>query len=108
MLLKFFLCVCILVLATEPGFAQQNGDSAPHSLPASVLNGETYLYTDISLVNATDSLDRIMKMNLVTYTFLHDSVEGRRLTGVLPRGKQCQNSCAAGVWACMLCVKHVA
>jgi len=96
MFLKWLLCLGMLVLATEPAWAQDSPDSIKRSLPDSVLNGETYLYTDISLVNATDSLDRIMKLDLVKYTFLHDSVGGRKLTGVLPRGEGTEHVCRTG------------
>ncbi len=79
-LLLSLLSALVATVATEPGVARQMSN-----VPSSVMNGETYLYTDISLVNTTDSLDRIMKLDLVHYTFLHDSVEGRKQVGILPR-----------------------
>ena len=66
MYLPRWLAIVVLALATtEPAYAAEPDDSTTRRLPASVMNGETYLYTDISLVNATDSLDRIMKLDLV-------------------------------------------
>jgi hypothetical protein len=54
-------------------------------LPQAIMHGDTYLYTDLSSVNTTDSLALIMKTNLVRFEFAHDSVEGRKQLGVLPK-----------------------
>ena len=66
MYLPSWLAIALWALATtEQARGTEPQDVTTHKLPASVMNGETYLYTDISLVNATDSLDRIMKLDLV-------------------------------------------
>ena len=54
-------------------------------LPPNVMHGDTYLYTDLSSVNTTDSLALIMKTDLVRFEFAHDSVGGRKQLGVLPK-----------------------
>jgi ATPase family AAA domain-containing protein 3A/B len=54
-------------------------------LPSSVMHGLSYLYTDISRVNTTEALHKLMLMDLFKYEFIHDSVEGRKQVGVLPK-----------------------
>eukprot|EP00605_Chrysophyceae_sp_TOSAG23-4_P001056 GSChrysophyteH1.ASY1.ANO1.1161.1 assembled CDS len=54
-------------------------------LPEAVKHGETIMYTDISAVNTTEAIDRLMKVSLYRYEFVHDSVEGRKHIGILPK-----------------------
>ena len=51
--------------------AQGTGASAnPRSLPDAVKHGETLLYTDISAVNTTQALDKLMELDIIRYEFV--------------------------------------
>jgi hypothetical protein len=80
--MKNWLALFLIISCTAPVVAA--GTELPQ-LPQAVMHGDTYLYTDLSSVNTTDSLALIMKTNLVRFEFAHDSVEGRKQLGVLPK-----------------------